>query len=242
MSKTLTQNNPYVTRFEKKLEPLQSKLSKLEVKLDSIDDDHPHKQQSGLNVLEEISKTKQEIQITEKNLECSKTMNVIRSDKVPSNVEDHNVWNDCWYDEERKAFVTFNSRFDEVPNSRTRDAQIQYDKEMDNTNSGIIIPEDKIEFRFGCPVILSENQDNKPVWHILPTMTNDMLTDEIVVGRLRPTSDNNSIIYETKSERWITIGTRGLKLCEKENEISDKLKIYPPIPIEELKTLYNRHS
>ena len=239
MNNTLTQN-PYVTRFEKMLEPLQSRLSKLEIKLDSIDDNHPDKQQSRLNILGEINKTKQEIENVEKNLECSKEISVIRSDKVPLNVEDHNVWNDCWYDEERKGFVTFNPRFEEVPNSRMRDIQIQYDKEMNNNNSGIIIPEDKIEFRFGYPVILSENQDDKLVWHILPIMTDDMLSDEIVVGRLRPTSDDNSIIYETKSEQWITIGTRGLKLCEKENKISDKLEIYPPVPIEELKTLYNR--
>ena len=239
MSNTLTQNNPYTNRFEEMLKPLQSKLSKLEIKLDSIDDNHPDRQQSRLNVLEEISKTKQEIQITEKNLECSKTMNVMRSDKVPSDIQDYNVWNDCWYDEERKAFVTFNLRFEKVTNSRTREIQIQYDKEMNN-NSGIIISEEKIEFKFGYPAILSENQDDKPVWHILSTMTDNMLTDKIVVGRLRPTSDDNSIIYETESEQWITIGTRGLKLCEKENEISDKLEIYPPVPIEELKTLHNR--
>jgi len=73
----MTQNNPYVTRFEDMLEPLKSKLSKSETKLDSIDDNHPHKQQSRLNVLEEISKTKQEIENTQKNLvfqrdECDK--------------------------------------------------------------------------------------------------------------------------------------------------------------------------
>jgi len=89
MSNTaMTQNNPYVTRFEDMLEPLKSKLSKSETKLDSIDDNHPHKQQSRLNVLEEISKTKQEIENTQKNLECSKEMNVTRSDKVPKNIQE----------------------------------------------------------------------------------------------------------------------------------------------------------
>jgi len=162
MSNTLTQNNPYVTRFENMLKPLQSKLSKLETKLDSIDDDHPHKQQSRLNVLEEISKTKQEIENTKKNLECSKTMNVIRSDKVTSNVKDHNVWNDCWYDEERKLFVTHSKQLEQVPNARTRDIQIQYDKEMKG-KTGIILEEERIKFRFGYPSILREDQDNNPV-------------------------------------------------------------------------------
>ncbi|WP_316507183.1 hypothetical protein [Nitrosopumilus sp.] len=149
----LTQNNSYVTRFENMLKPLKSRLSKLEIKLDSIDDNHPHKQQSRLNVLEEISKTKQEIENTQRNLECSKTMNVIRSDKVPSNVEDHNVWNDCWYDEERKAFVAFNKYFEGATNTRTRDIQIQYDKDNGNQNPGVILEEDKIQFRFGYPAI-----------------------------------------------------------------------------------------
>lgn len=56
-------------------------------------------------------------------------MNVIRSDKVPSNVEDHNVWNDCWYDEERKLFVTHNKYFMEIPDAGDRPHQIQYTKE-----------------------------------------------------------------------------------------------------------------
>ena len=68
------------------LKPLQSKLSKLETKLDSIDDNHPHKQQSRLNVLEEINKIKQEIENTQKNLECSKTIPIIRSDIVPADI------------------------------------------------------------------------------------------------------------------------------------------------------------
>ena len=239
MSNTLTQN-PYVNRFEDILKPLQSKLSKLEKKLDSIDDDHPDKQQSTLNVLKEINKTKQDIKNTEKNLECSKEMIHVRSDNVPKDIVDHNVWNDCWYDEERKAFVTFNLRFEEVPNSRTRDIQVQYDKEMNNDNSGIIISEDKIQFMYGYPAILSEDQDGYPVWHLLPTMSNEMLTEEIVKARLKPNTHEESVIYETESEQWITIGTKGLKLCERENEISDELELYPKVPMEELKMLYGR--
>ena len=139
MSNILT--SIYTQRFENMLKPLLSKLSELEQNLDSIKDDHPDKQKVRLDILTEINKTKQKIENVEKNLECSKEMKIIRSDKVPSDIPVHNVWNDCWYDEERKAYVTFNSRFEEVPNSRTREIQVQYDKEM-GTNSGIIIPED----------------------------------------------------------------------------------------------------
>ena len=238
MSNTLTQNNPYVTRFENMLKPLQSKLSKLEVKLDSIGDDHPHKQQSTLNVLEEISKTKQEIENTLKNLECSKTMSVIRSDRIPSGIADHNVWNDCWYDKERKLYVTYNKYFMEISDAGDRPHQIQYTKETGDY--GVVALADKVEFRFGYPCVIQEDSKGQDTWFILPTLKDNMLTDKIVKARLRPESEQKSILYETESEQWITIGTKGLKLCERENVISDKLELYPIVPIEELKTLYDR--
>ena len=165
---------------------------------------------------------------------------IVRSEKVPKEIPDHNVWNDCWYDEKRKVFVTFNKRLEQVPNARTRNIQIQYDKEIGNTQTGITLEEKRIVFKFGYPAILRENQAGNPVWFLLPTMTDDMLTHEIVVGRLRPKSDKDSTLYETESEQWITIGTRGLSLCERENEISDELKLYPAVPLEELKALFGR--
>ena len=229
----------YVQRFADMLKPLQSRLSELEQNLDSIKDDHPEKQKARLDVLTEINKTKEDIENTKKNLEYSKTIPINRSDKVPSNVPDHNIWNDCWYDKERKAFVTFNKYFEESTNARTRDIQMQYDKEM-SVNSGIIIEEEKIQFRFGYPVMLQKDSENKDVWYILPTLTDDMLTEEIVTAKLRPQSPNNAALYRTQSDQWITVGTLGLRLCEKENQISDKLSIFPPVPIEELKTLYDR--
>ena len=239
MSNTLTQNNPYTTRFEEMLKPLQSKLSKLEIKLDSIDDNHPDKQQSTLNVLEEISKTKQEISNLEKNLEYSKKMNVIRSDKVPSYIQDHNVWNDCWYDEERKLYVTYNEYFMEIPDAGDRPHQIQYTKETGDY--GVVALADKVEFRFGYPCVLQTNSKGQDVWFILPTVTDSMLTKNIVLARLRPESQIDAILYETGSEQWITIGTQGLRLSEKENRISDELELYPKVPIEELRILHGRN-
>ena len=68
-----------------------------------------------------------------------------------------------------------------------------------------------------------------------------MLTKEIVSSRLRPESNEKSALYQTESERWITVGTDRFSMCERENEISNELGIFPPVPIEELKTLYNRN-
>jgi len=237
MSNTLTQNNPYITRFEDMLKPLQSKLSKLEIKLDPIDDDHPHKQQSRLNVLEEISKTKQEIQITEKNLECSKTMKRIRSDKVPKDVEDHNVWNDCWYDEERKLYVTHNKYFMEIPDARDRSHQIQYTKETGD--NGVVALSDKVEFRFGYPCVIQKDSKNRDIWFLLTTVTDNMLTKELVSSRLQPLSQENAVLYETESEAWIDV--LGTQLPEREYELACEIMPYlVKTPLEILKASAGR--
>jgi len=167
-------------------------------------------------------------------------MAIVRSEKVPRDIPDHNVWNDCWYDEKRKAFVTFNKYFAEANNARTRDIQIQYDKEIGNTNSGIIIEKEKVQFRFGYPSILQKNSRDEDIWFLMPTMTDDMLTKDIFKARAKPTKQEEAILYETESEQWITVGTDGFSMCERENEISDELGIFPPVPIEKLKELYGR--
>ena len=220
------------------LEPLQLRLVELENNLNSIKDDHPYKQQARLDVLEEINKIKQDIENVEKNLECSKEMHIVRDDKVPSNVEDHNIWNDCWYDEEKKLFVTYNKHFGTLDDVHQREHQINYSKETND--DGLVFKEEGVKFIFGYPSIRIDYEDETFVNFLLPTMTDNMLTDIIVKARLRPESNEKSIIYKTKSESWITIGTKGLSICEKENEISDKLELYPKVPMEELKALYGR--
>ena len=229
----------YLQRFENMLKPLQSRLSELEQNLDSIKNDHPDVQKARLDVLTEINKAKAQIENVKKNFECAKEMPIIRSDKVPVNIPDHNVWNDCWYDEKRKAFVTFNQRLEKIPNARTREIQIQYDKEIGVSQSGIILEDEKIEFRYGYPVILRENQDGNPVWFLLPTMTDNMLSKQVVKGRFRPQSNNESVIYKTESEEWIEV--LNTKLSEREYEIACEVVPYlVKTPIEILKATANR--
>ena len=230
----------YVQRFADMLKPLQSRLSELEQNLDSIRDDHPGKQKARLEIITEINKTKEDIENTEKSLVYSKIIPIIRYEKVPANIPDHNIWNDCWYDEKRKAFVTFNKYFEESTNARTRDIQIQYDKQMDS-NSGIIIPENRIQFRFSYPAMLQKDSKQRDTWFLLPTITDNMLTKDMVRARAKPESDQNAILYETESEQWITVGTDGFRLSKRENEICDELGIFPSVPIEELKSIYGRN-
>ena len=228
----------YVQRFADMLKPLQFRLSDLEQNLNSVKNNHPEKQKTRLAVLSEINETKSQIENIEKNLEFSKEMPMVRSDKVPENISDYNVWNDCWYDEERNMYVTCCKYFQEIPDAKKRTHQIQYTNETGN--NGIVIVSTDVEFRFGYPSVIQSNSKGKNVWYLLPTLSNDMLTKEIVTARLNPKSIENAILYRTEAERWISIGIDGFSLCERENEISDELGIFPSVPIEELKTMYNR--
>jgi len=165
-------------------------------------------------------------------------MAIVRSEKVPRDIPDHNVWNDCWYDKKRNLYVTYNEHFETLNNARERKHQIQYTKETND--DGLVFKEEGVKFFFGYPAVKIDYDDGTYVNFLLPTMTDQMLTKEIVSARLRPKSESESIIYKTASEPWITIGTKGLRICEKENEISDELGLYPPVPIEELKKLHGR--
>ena len=229
----------YMQRFADMIEPLQLRLTELEQNLGSIKEDHPDKQKTRLDVLTEINNTKFQIENVKKNLECSRDIPIVRSENVPENIPDYNVWNDCWYDEERKAFVTFNQRLEKVPNARTRGIQVQYDNEIGADKSGIILEAEKIEFRYGYPAISRENQDGNPIWFLLPTMRDSMLSKQIVKGRFRPQSNNESVLYKTESEEWIEV--LNTKLSEREYEIACEVVPYlVKTPMEVLKASANR--
>ncbi len=235
MSNTLT--SPYTQRFEDLLKPLQSKLSELEQNLDSISDDHPYKQQARLDVLEEINKIKQDIENTKKNLESSKKMEIIRSDKLPSNIPDHNVWNDCWYDEERKLYVTFNEYFMEGEDAWIRPHQKQYTEET-GIKAAIILPE-QIEFRFGYPAMLQKDIQGRNVSYLLPTLSDSMLTTQMLESRFKPKTQDEAILYSVESEEWIEV--LGTKLSEREYLLAcEVLPHLVKTPIEVAKFIHDR--
>jgi len=170
-----------VTFLEKMLKENQNTLEQLENNFDET----TKRQQERLTVLEKISKAKSNITELTKAIEYSKQMEFFRQPNIPNTIPDEHIWNDAWYDEKRNAWVTLNDYFVQLPNSRTRDIQVEYEK--DNiTNVGIIIEEERIEFRMGLPSILREDDKGIPTWFALPTLYDVMLTKEIVKGTLKP--------------------------------------------------------
>lgn len=153
------------------------------------------------------------------------------------NQESTKRWNDCWHDEKRKVYVTHNKYFKGIPNSRTREIQIQYEKE--NNDDGIVIEENRIKFFFGYPAIKLDYDDGTSVNYLLPTLIDNMITKEIIKARLTPKSKEEAIVYSTESEPWLEFGD-GLKLTEKEYELGMDLGRYSPIPLSALKEVSNR--
>ncbi|MEM4252405.1 MAG: hypothetical protein QXE84_02655 [Candidatus Nitrosotenuis sp.] len=146
-------------------------------------------------------------------------------------------WNDCWYDEKMKVYVTHNEYFKKIPDIHETEHQQIYDKEIGD--GGVVVREFKVKFLFGYPTCKIDYKDGSSVWFLLPTMTDDMLTKEIVKARLVPESQENAIMYETQSEPWLQFGD-GLKLTEKEYALGLDLGRYSPIPLDAVKAASNR--
>lgn len=109
---------------------------------------------------------------------------------------------------------------------------MQYEQETDD--DGIVIEENKIRFFFGYPAIKLKYNDGTFVNFLLPTMSDDMITSDIVKARLTPESDSQAIMYNTSSEPWLEFGD-GLKLTEREYLLGFDLGRYVPIPLNALK-------
>ena len=185
--------------LEKMLKENQKTLEQLE----SSFDDTAGKQQERLEIIKKISKTKSNITELEKAIVYSKNTEFFRHPNILSTIPDEHVWNDVWCDEKRNAWVTLNDYFFQLPNSRTRDIQIKYETE-NITNVGLIVEEEKIQFKYGLPSILQKNDKDQPTWFALPTLFDVMLTKEIVKGTLKPETQENAYLYTAGSESWIS--------------------------------------
>ena len=111
--------------LEKMLKENQDTLEQLENSFDET----TGKQQERLQTIEKISKVKSNITELAKAIEYSKKMEYFIHPNIPQNISDEHIWNDAWYDEKRNAWVTLNNYFFQLPNSRTRDIQVEYEKD-----------------------------------------------------------------------------------------------------------------
>ncbi len=165
----------------------------------------------GWKLLEEAEKN---------NLECARTMPFVRSAKVPAHIQLAHVWNDCYYDEKRKIFATFR-RFPNGVGCETRAKQDQpgYDGE------GMAFGWKDVRFRYGYPTVTANDKKGLYCSSMLCTMSEEMITDDLVISLLRlhddlGRSDLDTVYYETEAKRWI--GGRFFKLTDAERRIGLK--------------------
>ena len=185
--------------LEKMLQENQKTLEHLKNDFDKT----TGKQQERLQTLEKISEIKSNITELTKAIEYSKNMEFFRHPNIPQNISDEHIWNDAWYDDKRNVWVTLNDYFFQLPNSRTRNIQIEYEKDS-IVNVGIILEKERIEFRYGLPSIIRRNTKGQDVWYALPTLYDVMLTKEIVKGTLKPETEEKMYLYTAGSETWIS--------------------------------------
>ncbi|MGH1522491.1 MAG: hypothetical protein ACRBB2_09125 [Nitrosopumilus sp.] len=209
--------------LKKRLEENKANLKQAESEFDGTEG----KQQERLLVLERINKAKINIGELTKAIEYSKNTEYFRHPNIPQSIPDEHVWNDAWYDESRKAWVTLNDYFYQLPNAKTRDIQIKY--QTDNiANPGLIVEEERIEFRMGLPSFLQKDVNNQPVWYAYSTLYDVMLTKEIVKGKLYAENQNEAFYYTSGSDAYISI--LGTYLTETEYEFA---KEFHPFMVKE---------
>jgi len=199
--------------LEKLPDENKTKLAQDEYKFDSTEG----KQQERLQVLEKINKAKSNISELTNTIEYSKNTEYFRHPNIPQSIPDEHIWNDAWYDEKRNAWVTLNDYFYQLKNAKDRPIQIKYQTE-NIANPGLIIEEEKIQFRKGLPSILQKNDKEQPVWFALPTLYDVMLTKEMVQGTIMPETQEKAYLYTTGSDAYISI--LGRYLTEQEYEFA----------------------
>ena len=140
-------------KFELEYVKVEKELEELKKELDNYPNNLDYKEQRG-KIWNLIDAKKKEILIAKSNVDGIKEMRMLRDSRIPQNIPKENVWNDCYYDENWKGFVTFNERIlEKAKKSRGSELNKKFQKEVNN--GGMIISEELIIFHKGYPAKLS---------------------------------------------------------------------------------------
>ena len=123
-----------------------------------------------------------EISRLEKQLKQVKTMMFTRANSVPQDIPNEYVWNDTWYEKERKVYFT-NSEVVQVFFGKGKFTDYQIEKKA--TDYAYMIPEKHIVFVYGYPSV-RRNEEKGIRMLMLPTMIDEMLNSDIVTSRIEP--------------------------------------------------------
>ena len=153
------------------------------------------------------------------NKKCMGAMPFVRSARIPPHVPLAAVWNDCYFDCERRLFVTFR-RFCGGLGPKTLENQ----KKLNSGGEGVAFPAGEVDFCHGCPSIEQKAEDGDWTSSLLCTMAEEMITDELVRALMgtraswgdRGEAHMGRVWYETEAPRWI--GGSFFKITDAERE------------------------
>lgn len=153
------------------------------------------------------------------NKKCIESMPFVRSARIPPHVPLAAVWNDCYFDGERRLFVTFR-RFCGGLGPKTLGNQ----KKLNPGGEGIVFPAGEVDFCHGYPSIGQKAEDGDWTSSLLCTMAEEMVTGGLVLALMgtcaswedKEEAHMGRVWYEAEAPRWI--GGSFFKLTDAERE------------------------
>ena len=121
-----------------------------------------------------------------------------RDSRIPASIADKHVWNDAWYDDSKKYVMTYNSMFKKTADFSSRQEQIKHD--LTSADGSVSLEGLDVRFLFGYPaVVLSWDGDNghANAWTLLPTISPEMLTKEMVASKIHSDPSDHNLTYST---------------------------------------------
>ncbi len=117
-----------------------------------------------------------------------------RFKKIPKEIPENVIWNDCWYDKNLNLYITHNKFFKEIEVLQNRPHQINY---LINTkDDGIVAMSKKVVTKFDIPAVKMP-KDGKPTWFLLPTMNEILLNKDIKNARFHQDPEQRIDYNET---------------------------------------------
>ncbi len=103
-----------------------------------------------------------------------------RYEKIPKEIPDDLIWNDCWYDKNLNLYITHNRFFKEIEQLQNRLHQINY--KISTKDDGVVAFADRVVTKFGIPAVKIP-MDGRLMWFLLPTMNEVLLNKDIKDAR-----------------------------------------------------------
>ena len=161
--------------FSEKADAMQPEITSLEKQLDDSEG-----QKEKLKVLTKIGELRNNQILYQSIADSGKEkMPMFRDPRVPQNIPNENVWNDCYYDSNWKGFVTFNEKI--LENAKTsRESKINKKFQKEINNGGMIISEERVIFRHSYPAKINSER----MTFLIPTIKQDMITEQLETAYL----------------------------------------------------------